>query len=128
MNSAITTSTTLLAQDSTAPPGGGFGSFLPLILMIVLFYFLLIRPQRLRQKQLAEQVAAMKKGDKVISAGGIHGVVTNVKDSTVSVKVAENVKLEFQKTSITTIIPKGSDKAKADLSNQPPQTGEPLQG
>ena len=95
--------------------------------MFVMMYFLLIRPQRLRQKQLAAQVAAMKKGDKIISAGGIHGIVANIKEGTVIVKVAENTKLEFQKASITTVIPKGSAKEEADLSNQP-QPDAPLPG
>ena len=102
--------------------------FLPFILMFVMMYFLLIRPQRMRQKALAAQIDAMKKGDRVISAGGIHGVVANMKSDTVTVKVAENVKLEFQKSSITTVIPKGTGQDDADLSNQPPATGEPLRG
>ena len=106
----------ILAQNEA--PGGG-SMLIPFILMFVMMYFLLIRPQRLRQKALAEQVAAMKKGDKVISAGGIHGMVANIKEDTVIVKVAENTKLEFQKASITTVLPKGSAKSDADLSNQP---------
>jgi preprotein translocase subunit YajC len=107
----------ILAQDPAA--GGGIMQFLPFILMFVMMYFLLIRPQRMRQKALADQIAAMKKGDNVISAGGIHGTVTNLNPDTVIVRVAENVKLEFQKSSITTVIPKGSSKDDADLSNQP---------
>ena len=110
----------ILADDPpVAPPSAGLGQFLPIILMVVLMYFLLIRPQRMRQKALAEQISAMKKGDKVISAGGIHGTIANMKEQTVIVKVAENVKLEFQKSSITTVIKKGSAKEEADLSNQP---------
>jgi preprotein translocase subunit YajC len=127
MNSEMTSFLSLiLAQDPA--PGGDFMQFLPFILMFVMMYFLLIRPQRMRQKALAAQIAAMKKGDGVISAGGIHGTVANLKDQTVIVKVAENVKLEFQKSSITTVIPKGTGQGDADLSNQPPATGEPLRG
>lgn len=118
----------ILAQDGGAPPSGGTMQFVFLFMMIIMFYFLLIRPQRVRQKALAAQIAAMKKGDKVITAGGIHGMITNVKDTTATVKVAENVKLEFQKTSITTVIPRGSEKGDADLRNQPAATDEPLQG
>ena len=76
-------------------------------LMFTLMYFLLIRPQRLRQKKLQEQIAAMKKGDRVISAGGIHGLVENVKERTVSVKVADNVKIEFELASIGRVLKKG---------------------
>ena len=118
----------ILAQEPTTAPGGGMMQFLPFILMFVRMYFLLIRPQRMRQKALAEQIAGMKKGDRVISAGGIHGTVANVKDETAIVKVAENVKLEFQKTSITTVIPKGTGQEDADLRNQPAAPGEPLRG
>lgn len=118
----------ILAQDPGGPPSGGGMQMVFLFMMIVMFYFLLIRPQRMRQKALAAQIAAMKKGDKVITAGGIHGIITNVKETTATVKVAENVKLEFQKMSITTLIPKGSDTGEADLSNQPLATGEPLKG
>jgi preprotein translocase subunit YajC len=109
----------ILAQDPASPPSGGGMQIVFLVMMVVMFYFLLIRPQRVRQKALAEQVASMKKGDKVISAGGIHGTISNIKEMTVLVKVAENMKLEFQKSSITTVIPKGSTKDAADLSNQP---------
>ena len=115
----------ILAADKAAP--AGWGNLVPLVLMFVMMYFLLIRPQRMRQKALAAQVAAMKKGDKVISAGGIHGTIANLKEQTVIVKVAENMKLEFQKSSITTVIQKGSAKEEADLSNQP-APDVPLQG
>ena len=126
MNSEMTNVLSMiLAQDPAPNP---LMQFLPFILMFVMMYFLLIRPQRMRQKALADQIAAMKTGDNVISAGGIHGTVTNLKGETVIVKVAENVKLEFQKSSITTVIPKGTGKGGADLSNQPPATGEPLRG
>ena len=68
----------------------------------------MIRPQRQKQKQLQKQVEAMRTGDKVITAGGIHGLVTNVKKQSVSVKVDNNVKIEFEKGSIVTVISKDS--------------------
>ncbi|MEE2807858.1 MAG: preprotein translocase subunit YajC [Verrucomicrobiota bacterium] len=99
----------LMAQgEGQAPQGGGLGSFMPLILIFVIFYFVLIRPQKQKQKQLQAQVEAMKIGDKVITAGGIHGLVTNVKKQSVSVKVDNNVKIEFEKGSIATVISKDS--------------------
>jgi len=109
----------LAADEPAKPQGNPLMTFLPFILMFVMMYFLLIRPQRMRQKALAAQVAGMKKGDRVISAGGIHGTIANLKEETVIVKVGDNMKLEFQKSSITTVIPKGSDKSDADTSNQP---------
>jgi preprotein translocase subunit YajC len=73
-------------------------SFLFLPVMLALFYFLLIRPQTAAKKKQEELVKTAKTGDRVITTSGIHGVITNVKDSTVIVKVADNVKLEIEKT------------------------------
>ena len=77
----------LIGQTSEAPgpPGGALGSFVPFILIFVIFYFLLIRPQKQKQKKLQQQVDAMRTGDKVITAGGIHGLETNVKKESVTV-------------------------------------------
>jgi len=110
-----------------AGEGGSPLGFLPIVLMVVMMYFILIRPQRMRQKAIAEQVDAMKKGDKVISAGGIHGQIANMKETTVIVKVAENVKMEFLKSSIITVIPKGKEKADIDIE-KPTADNEQLRG
>jgi len=77
--------------------------FLPLIIIAVLFYFLLIRPQQKKQKEHEKLVSGVKTGDKVVTAGGIHGIVANVKESTFLVKVADNVKIEFDKSAITSL-------------------------
>ncbi len=100
--------TIFLAQEAApAPtPGGGFGMFPFLILMLIMMYFLTIRPQRKKQKDLQAQIDAMKSGDRVITAGGLHGLITNIKDRTVILKVADNVKLEFEKSSVATVIKK----------------------
>jgi len=94
----------LLAQAAPGPeqPPVLF-QFLPLIIIAVLFYFLLIRPQQKKQKEHEKLVAGVKTGDKVVTAGGIHGIVANVKDSTFLIKVADNVKIEFDKSSITSV-------------------------
>ena len=109
---------TAQAQGQT-PQGGGLAQFMPLILIFIIFYFLLIRPQRQKQKQLQRQVDAMRTGDKVITAGGIHGLVTNIKEQSVSVKVDNNVKIEFEKGSIATVIRKDSS-APAPTQKQEP--------
>ncbi len=67
-------------------------------------YFLLFRPQMRRQKEQRNLVAALKTGDRVVTASGIHGMITNVKDATVTVKVADNVKLEMDKSAVTNVI------------------------
>ena len=74
--------------------------FLPIILIIVIFYFLLIRPQRQQQKKLQEQQSAMKAGDKVVTAGGIHGIVRDIDEKTVKVEVSAGVLIKFEKSSI----------------------------
>jgi len=81
--------------------GGGLGGMLiPLILMFGVFYFLLIRPQQKRQKEHKKLISELQKGDKVITSGGIHGVVSNVKDQTVVVKVGDSIKLEINKGNV----------------------------
>lgn len=104
----------ILAQEGP-PPGGGAGSFMiTMVLMIVIFYVLLIRPQRKRQRELQDQISAMKTGDHVVTIGGIHGLVTNIKERTVVLKVADNTRIEFEKTGVATVIKKSKDSGKDD--------------
>jgi preprotein translocase subunit YajC len=94
----------LLAQAAPGPeqPPMLF-QFMPLIIIAVLFYFLLIRPQQKKQKEHEKLVAGVKTGDKVVTAGGIHGIVANLKETTILLKVADNVKIEVDKNSITSV-------------------------
>lgn len=95
-----------LAQAQTAPsgPGGLLGSpFVMMGLMVVMFYFLLIRPQQKQRKEQAARIAALQSGDKVVTSSGIHGIVHNVKEHTVVVKVAEGTMIEFDKMAITNV-------------------------
>ena len=101
--------TTLLAQAAPAPQGGILGN--PLImmgLMIVMFYFLLIRPQQRQRKEQAARIAALQSGDKVVTTAGIHGIVHNVREHTVVVKVAEGTMIEFDKAAIGNVTKKDS--------------------
>ena len=77
---------------------------LQLLALGVVFYFLLIRPQQKQAKQKAALIAAVKIGDKVVMNDGLHGIVANVKETTVMVKVADNVKLEFDKAAIAVVM------------------------
>ena len=97
--------TPAFAQTAGAAPGGAaaFAQFLPIVLIFVIFYFLLIRPQQKRQKDHQKLVESIKTGDKVVTSAGIHGIIANVKDKTVIVKVADNVKLEFDRASVVTV-------------------------
>lgn len=100
--------TIFLAQAQAAAPAGGtsnpIASFIPIILIFIIMYFVLFRPQMRRQKEQARLVSALKTGDRVITTSGIHGMITNVKDTTVTVKVADNVKLEMEKTAVTNVV------------------------
>lgn len=91
------------APPAGAPSPGLLPSLLPFVFMIVIFYFLLIRPQQRRQKEQQKLLANLKTGDKVVTASGIHGLIANVKDSTVLLKIADNVKIEVEKSSVASV-------------------------
>jgi preprotein translocase subunit YajC len=82
-------------------------SFAPMILLVVVFYFILIRPQQKRAKELAKLVSSIKAGDKVVTASGIIGTVITVKDRTVSLRSAD-AKMEVTKASVTEILESGT--------------------
>ncbi len=86
-------------------------SFLPLILMFAVLYFIMIRPQMKRQKEHRNMLAAMAKGDEVVTNGGIVGNITKVSDAYVGVEIAEGTEITLQKASVTTILPKGTIKS-----------------
>jgi preprotein translocase subunit YajC len=97
---------TFLAAAPTAPSAAGpnpLASFIPIILIFIIMYFVLLRPQMRRQKDQQRLIAALKTGDRVVTAAGIHGMITNVKDTTVTVKVADNVKIEMEKSAVTAV-------------------------
>ena len=98
---------TFLAQ-SPAPAGAAPGGFNPtpivyMVCIFAIFYFLAIRPQSQRQKQLDAMIKAVKTGDKIVTSSGIHGMVSNVKDTTLIVKIADNVKIELDKSSVGSV-------------------------
>ncbi len=100
-----------LAQTAAPAASNPLASFVPIILIFVIMYFLLFRPQMKRQKEAAKLVAALKTGDRVITASGIHGLISNVKDRTVTLKIADNVKIEIERSAVATILAPG-DEAK----------------
>ncbi|HET9418836.1 MAG TPA: preprotein translocase subunit YajC [Chthoniobacterales bacterium] len=92
-------------QGTPAPaPGGGIGFFVPLIFIFVIMYFVMIRPQKRRQMEQQKLVSALKTGDRVVTNAGIHGLISNVKETTVIVKVADNVKIEMEKSAVTNVL------------------------
>jgi len=97
---------------SASTSGSLLGTVFPFLLIIVIFYFFLIRPQNKKQKETQKMLDALKKGDKVITIGGIHGTVTSVKDKTVIVKVDDDCKLEFNRSAIASVELTEAEKAK----------------
>jgi preprotein translocase subunit YajC len=103
-----------LAQQSAspaAPQADLLQTLLPFLFMGVLFYFLLIRPQQKRQKQHQQLLANLKTGDKVVTSSGIHGLIANVKETTFLLKIADNVKIEIDKGSISGVEKQSEPKA-----------------
>lgn len=94
---------TLAAAANQQTQSSGY-FIIQLVALAAIFYFLLIRPQQKRQKAQAALISAVKAGDKVVMSSGIHGIVMNVKDATIIVKVADNVKMEFDKTAVATVV------------------------
>jgi len=98
----------LMSGSGTGAEGGpsGMYSLVFIILIFAIFYFLMIRPQQKKQKEHQEMVAALRKGDRVVTNGGIYGVVSDVKDHVVVLRIAENVKIEVVKNAIAAVIEK----------------------
>ena len=94
------------AQAANADFFGTATSFLPLVLIFAVFYFLLIRPQQTKQKELRRQIAAIKRGDRVVTAGGILGTVQRVREGAkeVEVEIAPNVRVQVMRDTITGIV------------------------
>ena len=100
-----------------APAGqeGGSGLVANIVLfgsIILIFYFMIIRPQQKRQKERQQMVESMKKGDKVITAGGIHGTIVGVEDKTVLIQIADNVKIKVERSTVGNILKEGEPAAK----------------
>jgi len=98
---------TLFAMMPADPSGAGpspFSMLLPILGMLVIFYFLLIRPQQKRQKELQKMISALKKGDRVITASGLYGTVAGLRDDVVVVEIADGVKVEMLKSAVTAVV------------------------
>src|SRR5437763_13068120 len=96
----------LLAQTPAAPaaPGLGLGGFVPFIFIFIIMYFVLVRPQMRRQKDQQRLVSALKTGDRVVTNAGIDGLISYVEDTTVIVKVTDDVKIEMEKSAISNVL------------------------
>lgn len=99
------------AQSSGAATESSMMSFLPLIAMFVVLYFIMIRPQMKRQKEHRTMLAAIAKGDEVVTNGGLVGKVTKISDAYIGLEIAENVEVTAQRNSVSSILPKGTIKS-----------------
>src|SRR5258708_38666395 len=100
-----------LAQaQPAAPPGpsqnpaGGIGFFVPLIFIFIIMYFVMLRPQKKRQQEQQRLISSLKTGDRVVTNAAIHGLTSNVKEATATVKGADNVKIEMAKSAIPKLL------------------------
>ncbi|MGH7315917.1 MAG: preprotein translocase subunit YajC [Candidatus Rokuibacteriota bacterium] len=104
-----------LAYAMAPSPGGGDGggilSILPLMIgMFAIMYFLIIRPQQKQRRERETLLRAIKKGDRVVTTGGLYGTVVGLSEHTVTLKVADQVRLDFERSAIGRIVPVASDK------------------
>ncbi|MDR2110996.1 MAG: preprotein translocase subunit YajC [Spirochaetaceae bacterium] len=112
----------------TGNPASFISTLVPFGLIIVIFYFLIIRPQNKKQKETQRMLSALKKGDRVVTIGGVYGVIQSVRENSVILKVDENTKIEFSRSSISSVLSKTdkSDKAeeKQTAAVEAPRAGE----
>jgi len=96
--------------EGAAASGSGWEGLIPLVLLFLVFYFLLIRPQQKKVKEHKALVSALKKGDEVVTYGGLGGKVRDINDSFCDVEIAENVIVKIERQNISRLLPKGSLK------------------
>ena len=99
------------AEAAAAASDNGIMNFLPLLALVAVFYFLILRPQSKRGKEQKAMMAALQRGDEVVTVGGEIGSVSKVYDQYVGVEIAENLEVKVQKSAIQSVLPKGTIKA-----------------
>ena len=99
------------AQTATAQPNPLTSFVLPMVAIFAIFYFLIIRPQNKKQKELRDMISALSAGDEVITQGGIAGRISAVGEQYLDVEIAQNVTVKVQRHMIATVLPKGSLKS-----------------
>ena len=98
-----------MGQGGAAEGGGGaFAGFIPLILMFVIFYFLMIRPQQKRNKDHRQMISNLKKGDRIITSGGLHGRITGLDENTMTVEIADKVRVKVARSNVAALSQAGA--------------------
>lgn len=90
----------ILLEDTAQPMGGGLSSILMIVALIAIFYFMMIRPQQKQQKRIRQFREGLKEGDRIITAGGIHGKIVGVRDDSFMIDMGNNVKVRIDKNSV----------------------------
>ena len=93
-----------------APGGADLWSMMPIVLMFIVLYFMMIRPQMRRAKEMKAMIDALQKGDEVVAAGGVIGKITKISDSYVTLQIADNVEIRVQRPAVQLVLPKGTIK------------------
>lgn len=101
-----------MGTGASGQGAGGIASFMPLIILLVIFYFLLIRPQQKRAKEHRAMVSNLTQGARVITSGGIHGTISSLDETTVTLEIAEKVKMKVTRGNIATILQDTSSSSK----------------
>lgn len=89
-----------MTPDQTANP---WVQMIPFFLVFMIFYFLVIKPEKKKQKERKDQISTIKKNDQVVTSGGIHGTVVNIKETTIIIRIDEGVKMEIEKDAVATV-------------------------
>jgi preprotein translocase subunit YajC len=110
--------TSIAYAANGAAPSGGIMSFIPLILIFVIFYFLLIRPQQKKAKEHQAYLSNLKKGDGIVTSGGLHGLITGLTDTVVTLEIAENIRVKVSRQHIL------GSKAAVTADNESAATGK----
>jgi len=113
---AISQGLVLLQAAAANPTGQMISTLVTFGLVFVVFYFLIIRPQNKKQKDMKKMIEGVKKGDKIVTIGGIHGTVHAVKEGTVVVKVDDDCKIEFSKSAVATVFVAKAEEKPAEVT------------
>jgi preprotein translocase subunit YajC len=92
------------------PGGADLWSMMPIILMFIVLYFMMIRPQMKRAKEMKAMIDSLQKGDEVVAAGGVVGKISKISDSYITLQIADNVEIRVQRPAVQLVLPKGTIK------------------
>lgn len=113
----ISTAYAMGGTGGQAGPAGGMAGFLPIIILFAIFYFLLIRPQQKKSKEHKAMIENLKKGNRVVTSGGIFGTIVSMDESTIGLEIAEKVKIKVARANIAALISDNEAAAKSKEKN-----------